>query len=294
MTVSLLVPFTPEKGEAGRTRVQNWKWLERRWQVLLPEAEIVVGENHDTPFSKSRAVNDAYSKASGEVFVIADADSWCEPDQVLRAVGYAQSRGVLVVPWVNAYRLTKRHSKQILEMDPATPYPVSQEMRREIEDFTPSPSTAAMVVVIMREDFERVGGFDPRMAGWGAEDVSFGLACTTLVGRTKILMGESFALWHERPRDSQTRRIWEGDKGEHNMALGQAYWDALGKVHAMTALCMAHPLEGSQTLVGRGPNAGETAPLYVKQFQDAQDGVTVTGGSYKLYGGTKEGEHIAL
>lgn len=293
MSVSIMVPF---RDEIGTTRLENWNWLEKRWRALMPEAELVVGTDPDgVPFSKSVAVNDAYQKATGDIFVIADADSWCEPAQVKRAINYASSRGVMVVPWVNAYRLTKKHSTQILKMDPATLDPVTQEMRRGIEDYTPSPSTAAMVIILMREDFERVGGFDERFRGWGAEDVSFALSCATLVGKTKILMGESFALWHQRPRVNQ-RRVWERDNGEHNAALGQLYWDALGKIHAMTALCMAHPLEKAVTPVGPGPHALEEPPnTYVPSFQGPRDdGTTTTGGVYRPYGGTRDGEHIRI
>lgn len=293
MKVSILVPF---RDEVGTTRLANWEWLEKRWRATMPEAEIVVGTDPDgVPFSKSIAVNDAYRQATGDVFVIADADSWCEPGQVKKGIGYAAQKGVLVVPWVNAYRLTRKHSTQILKMDPATENPVTQEMRRGIEDYTPSPSTAAMVIVIMRDDFERVGGFDPRFRGWGAEDVSFALACRTLVGNTKILLGESFALWHQRPRVNQ-RRVWEKDNGEHNAALGQAYWDALGKTHAMTAMCMTHPLDGAATPVGPGPHAlEEPYDTLVPQFQGPKDdGTTTTGGQYRLWGGTKEGEHIKI
>ncbi len=289
MQVSILVPF---RSEAGTPRRRNWLWLRKRWQALFPDYELVTGTDKGQPFSKSVAVNDAYSKASGDVLVIADADSWCEPGQIRRAIDYASSRGVLVVPWVNAYRLTERHSEQILKMPPNTLDPVSQEMRRGIEDYTPSPSTAAMVIVVMRDDFERVGGFDPRFRGWGAEDVSFALACRTLVGKTKILMGESFALYHQRPR-TEGRRVWDKDTGEHNAALGQLYWDAENKIHAMTALCMAHPLSNAKTLVGAGPHALEEPPnTYVQQFQET--GSTTTGGVYALWGGTRDGEHIAI
>lgn len=293
MKVSILVPF---RDEEGSTRLINWQWLEKRWRFQFPDAELVVGTDPEgIPFSKSIAVNHAYRQATGDVFIIADADSWCEPGHIKRAINYALSKGVMVVPWVNAYRLTKKHSVQILKMDPATTDPVSQEMRRGIEDYTPAPSTAAMVVVITRDDFERVGGFDPRFKGWGAEDVSFALACRTLVGNTKIMLGESFALWHQRPRVNQ-RRVWEKDNGEHNAALGQLYWDALGKVHAMTSLCQAHPLEGAVTNVGAGPHALEEPPnTFVPQFQGPKDdGTTTTGGQYRLWGGTKEGEHIRI
>lgn len=279
MTVSILVPF---RDEPGTPRLANWKWLKRRWRAVMPDAEIVVGTDTGMPFSKTVAVNDAYSKASGDVFVIADADSWCEIDPIQRGIAYTLEHGVLVIPWVNAYRLTEKHSAEILKMKASTPNPVTDEMKKGVEDYRPSPSTAAMVIIVTREGFERVGGMDPGFRGWGVEDVAFGIACSTMLGRSKIMLAESFALFHPRPR-LRRRRVWENDDGRANDTLGMRYRAAEGHVSAMFALCSAHPLPGAKMPVGAGPGAtARPANIVVREFQE------------RAYGGTMDGDRILL
>lgn len=266
MKISVLVPFRAEAGEAGRIRRQNWEWLEQRWKVLLPEAEIVTGTDDGQPFSKTCAVNDAYSRASGDVFVIADADSWVPVRHVRSSIEYVLRRQVLVVPWTIAHRLTAADTIRLRRLDPSTEHPFTQAMRKNVSDYRPSPSTAAMVIVVTREGFERVGGMDPRFRGWGAEDVAFGLACGALLGLTKIILGEAYALYHKRPRENG-KRVWENDTGLHNVPLGERYWAAKGDPAAMTELCQEHPLAGAVFPVGPGPGAVTRPPeTYVPQL----------------------------
>ena len=166
MSVSVLVPFRAEQGDAGRIRTENWEWLRKRWEAFFPDFEIVTGTDTGTPFSKTQAVNDAYSRASGDVFVIADADSWVPAGHVEIAVDYALRRQVLVVPWTVAHRLTASDTTRLRRMAPNIDHLFTQAMRKNVTDYRPSPSTAAMVVVVTREGFERVGGMDPRFRGW--------------------------------------------------------------------------------------------------------------------------------
>src|SRR5277367_444464 len=71
--ISILVPVHITEPE----RAKNWQWLKAYWQSSLPGAEIVIGDDSEVdkvPFSKSAAVNNAASRARGNVFVIVDAD----------------------------------------------------------------------------------------------------------------------------------------------------------------------------------------------------------------------------
>lgn len=238
--ISILVPFRDEPGTA---RLVNWEWLKQRWSTFLPQAEIVVGTDTGEPFSKTTAVNDAYRKAQGDVFIVADADSWIEPSTIHEGLARIEKYQVLVVPWTISHRLRRIDSEYLLSQSPSRPSLVTGEMKRLVTDYRPSAATAAMVVMLTREGFERVGGMDPRFRGWGAEDVAFGHACRTLLGPTQTLRGEEvFSLWHERPR-LRGRRIWGADPGTHNLELGGRYWNARGNVRQMMALCEEHALE---------------------------------------------------
>lgn len=269
MKVSILVPLRAERGPVGDERLRNWAWLEARWRNHFPEFEIVIGvDDGRAPFSKTQAVNDAYSRSTGDMLVLADADSWVDAPSLVRGLHYAQTLGVLVVPWTTAHRLSAADSARLLASSPTAPSPVTKKMVAGAEPYRPSPSTVAMIAVLTRDCFERVGGMDPRFRGWGAEDVAFGLACGTLLGRSHITPGEAYALHHERPRTNGLR-VWEDDPGHHNIALADRYWGAKGKHGAMTALCLEHLLTGSRTPIGVGPHAHERpVPEYVPEFQE--------------------------
>jgi hypothetical protein len=239
--ISLLVPLRLD-GKRD-VRAKAWDWVRRRWAAVLPEAELVMGtDDGGEPFSKTVAVNDAYRKSSGNMLVIADADSWVERDQLGQAIEMAWRRERLVVPWMKAYRFPKESSDQVMAADPAGPLPVTAEHRRLGKDDAPSPASAAMVLCIQRRAFERVGGMDPRFRGWGSEDVSFGLSCWTMLGRNAYILGEAYALYHPRPLNDGRMRVWRNDPGSLNFELWHRYQRAQGRPELMTALCREHSL----------------------------------------------------
>jgi len=254
MTVSILVPFRPER--RNDVRIKHWRWIRQRWEHVLPGVEIVEGTTDSVPFSKSQAINDAYRKSSGDILITADADTWIEREHILHALDQASAIPHAVVPWTNCYRMTRTDSTEICNSDPAGPFPVTQEMVSRIDDDAPpSPASLAMVVVIQRRAFEAVGGMDPRFLGWGGEDTSFGLACWTLLGPTILLLGNAWSLYHARPKKHNTtrgeQRIWRDDVGDINFDLWQRYYDAKEKPATMTGICGEHPLEGAVQPIGQ-------------------------------------------
>lgn len=269
MTISLLVPF---RANGPRdTRIKSWDWIRRRWEHLLPEAELCIGtDDGGDPFSKSVAVNDAYRKSTGDMLVIVDADSWVERAAVIQGIEIAYRREHLVVPWWQAWRLHQNHSRVVMAADPAGPNPVTREMREACRDEGPSPASAAMVLCIQRTAFERVGGFDPRFRGWGSEDVSFGLATWTLLGRNEYSLGESFALYHPKPENKDGMRVWKKDAGLLNMPLYERYRAAQANVNAMSALCAEHPV--GPTPVGPAPTLTSSDLI----FMNPQDEPLIT------------------
>ena len=200
----------------------------------------------------------------------------------IRAAEYKEH---LVVPWWKAWRLHKDHSEQIMATDPAGPLVVTVQMRDACVNEGPSPASAAMVLCIQRTAFERVGGFDPRFRGWGSEDVSFGIATGTLLGRNEYTLGEAFALYHPTPT-KDGMRVWKRDKGLLNMPLYERYYAAHANLQAMTAICAEHPI--GPTPVGPSPTLdydhlsqmpdmrAPTAPIVREEQRSFGDGERVT------------------
>lgn len=240
VNVSLLVPWRPDSSPA---RAEAWNWLKARWTALLP-VELVEGTCEGEPFSKTQAVNDAYLKSSGDVLIVADADSWMAPEGLEKAVEAANRLGRLVMPWHTAWRLSEADSQEILKMSPKQEPILPGGFRDRCTDYQPSAATIAMIYVIRRDAFERVGGMDPRFRGWGSEDVCFGLACRTMLGPVKVLLGEAYSFWHPRSRTKEGARVWDSDSGRLNRKLARAYRGATGHPEKMQALCAEHAFEG--------------------------------------------------
>lgn len=192
-SISVLVPYAP----AGPERERSWRWLEQRWRDKFPDAELLLGTPDDVPdpgrFCRAAAINRAYAQASGDVFVIADADTAFVPDSVRLAVSQAGQRWVLPSLYV---RLSEAVSDAWLASHPTSPPPVDWEAGVE-EDW---PANVSGLVVVSRAAFERVHGFDERFTGWGCEDEAFASSLSALWGPPLRLAGHhAWHLWHPRP-----------------------------------------------------------------------------------------------
>lgn len=242
--ISLLVPFRASRHHPHRLRV--WRWLERYWRHELPDAEIVIGRSKGRVFSKTEAINDAARRARGRIFVLLDSDAYMAGEHILycaRAIEKAKRRGhrLWFVPYRNLYRLTEQASELVLKSDPLWPHRfTSPPHRDELEHSSHSHyghHYGAMVQIMPREAFFTVGCMDPRMQGWGSEDVAFLRAVDTLWGKHKTLNVDLLHLWHPSIAQTPFNKMWEGQETPNvNGNLGQRYHMATGDIVKMRAL----------------------------------------------------------
>jgi hypothetical protein len=214
--ISLLVPFKSHKGDH---RMKVWEWLKAYWESALPGAEIVMGVSESPMFCKTAAVNYAARRATGDIFVIMDADCYmCEEDVLDAAKLIRESRWPLwLVPYRRFYRFTEDYTMQILETNPqdplSIPYPPSEDLVGNRERAAFGHWFGALIQMMPREAFETVGGMDERFAGWGGEDVSFARALDTLYARHKTTPNPVYHLWHSSIGATYQTRLWVG---QHN------------------------------------------------------------------------------
>ena len=127
--ISLLIPFQ----STDRQRRENVEWLKKYWHAQLPGAEIIIGQDRvsladpQIPFSKSAAVNDAASRANGDIFVIVDGDGYVDAEAVLNCVNNIrrakrEGKRLWYVPYRQFYRLTKEAARRVLDSSPKQPY----------------------------------------------------------------------------------------------------------------------------------------------------------------------------
>lgn len=245
--ISILVPFRDD----GEHRSRTWHWLERFWRYHLPEAEVIVGHDDSHVFNKSRAINDAASRARGRVFVVADADAWIEPATIRLAAAkildaLRHGRKLWFVPYTNLYRLNKHITLELLAShpndDPRIPSPPPASW---LDNSAPSPYVGhqygAMMQIMPREAFYAIHGWDERFAGWGGDDVSALHALDTLYAPHELIPGDILHLWHERIGDGWSGRRWVGQRGLANSRLNQRFAHAAGEKAFMQGLVDERP-----------------------------------------------------
>jgi len=253
--ISILIPFQ----SLDPQRRENYQWLKRYWRAQLPGAEIITGRDINAiyrkiPFSKSVAVNDARSQATGDILAIIDADGYVDADSVLLAakrIRKARKRGhkLWFVPYRRFFRLGQEAARRVLDSSPKYPYrfptPPAPEDVQETGNAQVGHWYGAMAQILPKEAFDTVGGWDVRFRGWGGEDHAAMRATDTLYGPHKTLDCQVLHLWHPmRTPDGQTSewvhwkyRTWAGQT-EHsaNDALSGRYYGATGHPTRMRSL----------------------------------------------------------
>ena len=242
--ISLLVPFTPGVAD-DRDRI--WAWLKQYWKHNLPGCQVVMGTDPSVhsatepglPFSKTAAVNAAAKLATGDVFVIIDADAYVPPDLIRYAVSEIREarttgRRLWFVPYRHFYRVNQESTERVLTSDPRNPWHFAEppddadivEGGRVSEAF--GHHFGAMITIMPRLAFEEVGGMDPRFRSWGAEDVSFLRAVDTIYGSHKTINRTVFHLCHGTIGGGLDRK-WKGQAEAHPFGgLGSRYLAAFG------------------------------------------------------------------
>lgn len=182
--ISVLVPFKPD----GGYRDKDWEWLKRRYEFLMPNAELCIADSDITPYCRSAAVNNAAKQASRDILVIADADIAFDIKLMETAVKML-SNHAWVIPHEERKELNEAHTIELLKKDPA--------ITMSDDDFTGCvsfPYGVSSIILVPRRYFEYVGGFDERFKGWGYEDNAFAMAMDVLCGPHARLQGG--VIWH--------------------------------------------------------------------------------------------------
>ena len=190
MNFSVLIPYRP----THRIRVKSFDWILRRYEKLLPEAELCVADSSDEEFSRSEARNNAYALATTDILLVADADTVPERDAILSGIELLDKQVPWVVPYSTYYNLGVDKTQEILKHGPHL------DIEFEEADCEHIVMSTAGMLLMRRSAWETVGGYDERFIGWGYEDNAFQLALDILVGRhERVHDGRGIHLWHPEP-----------------------------------------------------------------------------------------------
>lgn len=214
MTLSVLMPVGGDV-ETDPWRWRAFEWLVERYKRLLPAAELVFGTSDQEPFNRSQARNDAFARSTGDMLLIADADTVFNPAQIFKANQLIQECGA---PWVIPYQ-GHENNVDAVSREIGRYYNLSQKATAYILDSPPEselqePPDAELyehkltswagLLVLPRKAWEAVGGYDENFIGWGYEDGAFRTALDHKVGPFMRVTGPAgyvMHLWHPAPEE---------------------------------------------------------------------------------------------
>ena len=183
--IPVLVPRRPDYGH----RDKLWEFLSSTyWDDL--QFQIVEGLQLDGPFNRSAAINLAARIAGNwDIAVIADSDTWVPPAQLKKAIHTCRESRVLTSALTEVHELSSASTAEILRTKDRTRGKDARVRKSESE-------TQSSALVVPRELFEEVQGFDEFYKGWGCEDEAFWRACSVVGGTPKRVTGPAYHLWH--------------------------------------------------------------------------------------------------
>ncbi|WP_338450561.1 galactosyltransferase-related protein [Niallia oryzisoli] len=223
--VSIIIPFQTDNGP----RAEAFKWIKQFYEHIMPEAELCLGIIDKSEINKSKAVNLAVKKATRDIFVIADADIVYDPKLIVKAVNMLElNKAPWVVPFNEIYEIEKTGTEKLLKTKPKWPIEVNPKECTKANWLY--DGFAGKLIVIPRENFEAVEGFDERFIGWGGEDDAFSLSVQTICGNLANIGGKIYHVWHP-PSNYGTN-----PHGKENLKLLNCYKLARGNKKKMVKL----------------------------------------------------------
>lgn len=231
MTVSVVVPFRPTD-DPDRTKAMAW--VVNRLGAHFPSTEIVVESDgsDDGPFNRARAVNRGVAQTTGDVLVLSDADVVGEAEALYLAVltvGVEAYHSAWAIPYDRYVHLNPLATDRVLRLPPSAEVGFAEADVGDVYDERTRPvrrfgGSVCGLVVITREAFDEVGGYDENFVGWGWEDTAFAATVWGLVGPPERVHATCAHLWHAL------------DPGRYrnnpNRALGSLYLEAFDKGNA--------------------------------------------------------------
>lgn len=220
--ISVLIPYWST--DPHRDRIFNW--IYRRWKALLPDGEICVADSDVG--SRSAARNVAFASCKGDVIVVADADTMVRYQALRTALSIVSEpdQRTWVLPYTTYFNLTQSYTAELLFRPPDINPP-------DPDDWDYKLITAESGVMVMtRETWETVGGYDESFIGWGYEDNAQALALDTLWGQRTCVPSSVFHLWHDVPVDG----AFNSPMIETNRARFRRYQSASGHPSRMAQL----------------------------------------------------------
>jgi predicted glycosyltransferase involved in capsule biosynthesis len=202
--LSIIIPY--KLNDESRKKIFEWNVV-RYKEFIIPklrkiiEVELILKEDKNQIFYKTKTLNQAVREASGKLILFSDMDVFFEPKILIQSISLMKIYP-WVYPWNMYYALTSMTTRNILKKTPNIKFKIINENSYKYKNTT----APAGLLLFNKSDYYKVNGMDESFQGWGSEDRAFFYAMSTIVGPPFRNKGNLYHLWHPRERNNSIKK----------------------------------------------------------------------------------------
>ncbi len=210
MKVAVVIPW-----RSHPSRVEAFEKLVKFFEVNHPDFLVIPSDGGGDEFSLSKSRNDGAKKAiaqGAEVVIFNDADFFAMPEAITRAVSYASEHNEIVAPYTQYFQHRNAKETRIflkkldynLKLGTGFPPPTISEKDNLPRKLWPCSGC----IIVPKDIFLELGGFEEKIVGWGPEDQVFHRAYYDKYNKI-------FSYIQGRGHSTFNDPTYRGDKEEH-------------------------------------------------------------------------------
>lgn len=208
--ISFIIPYS---FEITREPLKNF--VVGRISTLYPQAEIILGEYNEKPFSRSRAINNGVKESTKNILIIIDADFCFEKKVIDKAIELVRNDKVnWLIPFDYVYSLEYEETEKLM----AKGYNVVlEDLQMQVRKA--GHMGLGSMCIIKREKFDYIKGYDENIVGWGYEDNVFTHIANTVLGLYSRITFPLIHLWHPYLQHYKNEELTEKNRLYFNNLL---------------------------------------------------------------------------
>lgn len=201
MNVVTLVPYRPTDGAIGLRH--RWLWDQTRPALEGLGFPLFIGEPRGAAWARAEACNVAAERAGDwDIALVADCDTIPDPGAIRRAIAWVQDTGGAARPHDERTMLNQKGTVVFCQRGPDAIDRTAHTERSH---------AGGGLLVVTREAWDKVGGYNEEFKGWGYEDSDFNFRLLRHSTWDR-LPGRAYHLWHPRDENRPRRESKEAHR----------------------------------------------------------------------------------